>query len=147
MEQFAPLLVSETVQNIKDIALVAVVFLLFLLLFVFAFFGIMLFRQVRRLASRADIALSRAETGLEKFESASDVVTGFASSLTGAFTPSGLQGLSRVVTRWFSHEEAAQAAAEAEAKTPQPATPPSEPEREVVTSGGNGRSGGHNGSN
>ena len=104
MDSLAPLLAAQTIENVRDIALIAVLLLLFVFLFVFAILGVLLFRQLRRLASRAESALSRVESGLEKFENAADVVSGFASSVTGIFGGSGLRSLSRMISRWFGGE-------------------------------------------
>lgn len=101
MDTLIPLLESETVQNVRDIALIAVLLLLFVVLFVFAVLGIVLFRQMRRVAKRAETALSRVETGIEKFETAADSVSSFAATLTTTVGGAGMRGIGRMFTRWF----------------------------------------------
>ncbi len=93
---------AETLGNVRDIALIAVLVLLFLFLFVFAVLGLVLFRQLKRLATRVESALVRVESGLEKFESATEMVSGLAGTFTKLIGGgAGLFGLGKIFSRIF----------------------------------------------
>ncbi len=93
---------AETLGNVRDIALIAVLVLLFLFLFVFAVLGLVLFRQVRRLATRVESAVVRVESGLEKFEDATELISGLAGTFTKLIGGGvGLFGLGKIFSRIF----------------------------------------------
>lgn len=93
---------AETLGNVRDIALIAVLVLLFLFLFVFAVLALVMFRQMRRLATRVESALVRVESGLEKFENATEMVSGLAGTFTKFIAGgAGLVGLGKIFSRIF----------------------------------------------
>lgn len=106
---------AETLGNVRDIALIAVLVLLFLFLFVFAVLGIVLFRQMKRLAARAESALERVESGLEKFEDAAEMVSGLAGTFTKLIGGgAGFFGLGKVFSKIFGGDKDAEAEDEEE---------------------------------
>lgn len=94
---------ADTLDTVRDVVIIAVLLLVFVLVFVFAILGLILFRQMRRLADRAETALTRVESGIEKFEKATDAVSGFAGSLASLVTKSGIAGLGRMFGRFFGN--------------------------------------------
>ncbi len=106
METFTYLLQSDTtVQDVRDYALIAVLLLVFVVLFVFAVMGIILFRQMRRVAKRMETALARVESGIEKFETVADSVSTFAGTMTTTVGAAGVRGFSKLFSKWFHGTE------------------------------------------
>ena len=86
MTLLAALDAAETVGFIRDVVVIAVGLLGFFVLFLFAVLGVLLYRRISRLATRAEQAFDRLDPAISSLESLGKT----------------LQGLTRVAQEGFS---------------------------------------------